>query len=209
LLNLVEENQFDTIYHEHFSYFSFLTAEKVFAHHGIALFDVEELPTHGGSLRIYGRHDQDLSRAVGPRIAALKDKERRAGLERVETYAAFDEKVKRTKRRLLEFLVKAKDEGKRIAGYGAPAKGNTLLNYCGVRTDFIDFTVDRSPHKQGCFLPGTHIPVFHPDKLKEARPDYVLILPWNIKDEITAQVGYIRDWGGHFVVPIPEVVVLP
>jgi 2-polyprenyl-3-methyl-5-hydroxy-6-metoxy-1,4-benzoquinol methylase len=209
LLNLIEQNQFDTIYHEHFSYFSFVTVERVFAKHGIVLFDVEELATHGGSLRIYGRHDSDASKPVGPRVAALKERERRAGLERIETYEAFDEKVKRTKRRLLEFLVKAKEEGKQIAGYGAPAKGNTLLNYCGVRTDFIDFTVDRSPHKQGCFLPGTHIPILHPDKLKEARPDYVLILPWNIKDEIAAQVGYIREWGGRFVVPIPEVTILP
>ena len=209
LLNLVGQNQFDTIYHEHFSYFSFLTAEKVFARHGIALFDVEELSTHGGSLRIYGRHAEDAAKVIGPRVAALKEKEKRAGLDRIATYAAFDEQVKRTKRHLLEFLVKAKDEGKRFAGYGAAAKGNTLLNYCGIRSDFLDFVVDRSPHKQGCYLPGTHIPILHPDKLREARPNYVLILPWNLKDEITGQVGYIREWGGRFVVPIPEVRVLP
>jgi len=167
------------------------------------------LPTHGGSLRIYGRHAEDASKPVGPRVNALEEKERRAGLERIETYAAFDEKVRRTKRRLVEFLVKAKDQGKRIAGYGAPAKGNTLLNYCGVRSDFIEFTVDRSPHKQGWYLPGVHIPVLRPDALKEAKPDYVLILPWNLKDEIVEQVGYIREWGGRFVVPIPEVAVLP
>jgi hypothetical protein len=142
-------------------------------------------------------------------VPALRAKEARAGLDRLSTYTAFDDKVKRTKRRLLEFLVKTKDEGKRIVGYGAPAKGNTLLNYCGVRSDFLDFTVDRSPHKQGCFLPGTRLPILHPDKLKEARPDYVLILPWNLKEEIVQQVGYIRDWGGRFVVPIPEVAVLP
>ncbi len=209
LLNLVEQNQFDTIYHEHFSYFSFLTVEKVFARHGIALFDVQEIPTHGGSLRIFGRHAEDGSKPIQAAVAALEDKERRAGLDNMATYAAYDEKVKRTKRRLLGFLVKAKDEGKRIVGYGAPAKGNTLLNYCGVRSDFVDFTVDRSPHKQGRFLPGTRIPILHPDKLREARPDYVLILPWNLKEEIMQQTAYIREWGGRFVVPIPEVAVLP
>jgi SAM-dependent methyltransferase len=209
LLNLIELNQFDTIYHEHFSYLSFLTVEKVFAHHGIALFDVEELPTHGGSIRIFGRHAEDSSKPLGGNVATLKEKERRAGLDRIAIYSTYDEKVKRTKRRLLEFLIQAKGEGKRIAGYGAPAKGNTLLNYCGIRTDFLDFTVDRSPHKQGCYLPGTHIPIHRPDRLRAARPDYVLILPWNLKDEIMEQVGYIRDWGGRFVVPIPEVVILP
>jgi 2-polyprenyl-3-methyl-5-hydroxy-6-metoxy-1,4-benzoquinol methylase len=209
LLNLIEQNQFDTIYHEHFSYLSFFTVEKVFARHGLALFDVAEIPTHGGSLRIFARHAEDGSRPLGPAVRALRAKEAQAGLERLDTYTAFDDKVKRTKRRLLEFLVKAKNEGRRIAGYGAPAKGNTLLNYCGIRSDFLDFTVDRSPHKQGCFLPGTRLPILHPDKLREARPDYVLILPWNLKDEIVQQVGYIRDWGGRFVVPIPEVAVLP
>ena len=209
LMRLMELNQWDTIYHEHFSYLSFMTVSKVFEAHGLRLFDVEELPTHGGSLRIYARHAADSSKPVGERVNALRAKEARAGLDRVATYTAYEERVKRTKRRLLEFLVKAKDEGKRVAGYGAPAKGNTLLNYCGVRSDFIDFTVDRSPHKQGCYLPGVRIPIFHPDKLKEARPDYVLILPWNLKDEITRQVAYVRDWGGRFVVPIPEVTVLP
>ena len=209
LLTLIEQNQFDTIYHEHFSYFSFLTVEKVFAHHGIAVFDVEELPTHGGSLRIFGRHREDASKPIGDRAAALKEKEQRAGLDAIGAYTAFDDKVKRTKRRLLEFLVDIKNDGKRIVGYGAPAKGNTLLNYCGVRSDFLDFTVDRSPHKQGCYLPGTRIPVFHPDKIREVRPDYVLILPWNIRDEIMQQIAYVRDWGGRFVVPIPQVTVLP
>ena len=209
LLNLIEQNQFDTIYHEHFSYLSFLTIEKVFARHGLMLFDVAEMPTHGGSLRIFARHAEDASKPVSPAVAALRAKEARARLDSLSTYTAFDDKVKRTKRRLLEFLVTAKNEGKRIAGYGAPAKGNTLLNYCGVRADFLDFTVDRSPHKQGRFLPGTRLPIFHPDKLKEARPDFVLILPWNLKDEIMQQIGYVRDWGGRFVVPIPEVAVLP
>jgi 2-polyprenyl-3-methyl-5-hydroxy-6-metoxy-1,4-benzoquinol methylase len=208
LLNLIEQNQFDTIYHEHFSYFSFLAAERVFAQHGITLFDVQELPTHGGSLRIFGRHQADASKPVEASVAALKEKEARAGLDRIDTYRAFAARVARTKRRLLEFLVKAKDEGKRIVGYGAPAKGNTLLNYCGVRSDFLDFTVDRSPHKQGRYLPGTHIPIRHPDAIREARPDYLLILPWNLRDEIIGQTAYIRDWGGKFVVPIPEVTVL-
>ncbi len=207
LLNLIEQNQFDTIYHEHFSYFSFLAAERIFAHHGITLFDVQELPTHGGSLRIFGRHQADASKPVERSVADLKEKERRAGLDRIDVYRAFDRKVERTKRRLLEFLVKAKDEGKRIVGYGAPAKGNTLLNYCGVRSDFLDFTVDRSPHKQGLYLPGTRIPIRHPDAIREARPDYLLILPWNLKHEIVEQTAYIRDWGGRFVVPIPEVAV--
>src|SRR5712692_2662808 len=203
LQRLMEENQFDTIYHEHFSYFSFVTAEQIFTAHGLTLFDVEELPTHGGSLRIFGRHREDASKPVGDRAAALKDKEQRAGLDAIGAYTAFDDKVKRTKRRLLEFLVNIKNDGKRIVGYGAPAKGNTLLNYCGVRSDFLDFTVDRSPHKQGCYLPGTRIPVFHPDKIRDVRPDYVLILPWNIRDEIMQQIAYVRDWGGRFVVPIP------
>ena len=209
LLNLIEQNQFDTIYHEHFSYFSFLTVEKVFASQGLTLFDVEEVPTHGGSLRIFAKHADDRSRTVAPSVSALQAKERQAGLHVIDTYTMFDDKVKRTKRRLLDFLVKAKDAGKRVVGYGAPAKGNTLLNYCGVREDFIEFTVDRSPHKQGCYLPGTRIPILHPDKLREARPDYVLILPWNLKDEIIQQVAYVREWGGRFVLPIPEVVVLP
>jgi 2-polyprenyl-3-methyl-5-hydroxy-6-metoxy-1,4-benzoquinol methylase len=209
LLNLIEQNQFDTIYHEHFSYFSFLTVEKVFARHGLTLFDVQEIPTHGGSLRIFGRHEEDRSRAVQPSVPGLQAKERNAGLDALTTYTSFDEKVKRTKRRLLDFLVDTKESGKKIVGYGAPAKGNTLLNYCGVRADFIDFTVDRSPHKQGCYLPGTRIPILHPDKLREARPDYVLILPWNLQEEIVEQLAYVREWGGRFVLPIPEAVVLP
>jgi len=208
LMRLMAENQFDTIYHEHFSYFSFLSAEKVFAAHGLTLFDVEELPTHGGSLRIYARHADDTTKAVTARATALRQREIDAGLLRVETYAGFSEQVKETKRKLLEFLIGVKRAGKSVAGYGAPGKGNTLLNYCGIRTDFIDFTVDRSTYKQGKFLPGTHIPIHHPDRIREARPDYVLILPWNFKDEIVQQMAYIREWGGRFVVPIPEVTVL-
>jgi SAM-dependent methyltransferase len=208
LMRLMAETQFDTIYHEHFSYFSFLSAERIFAAHGLTLFDVEELSTHGGSLRIYARHAEDRTKPVTRRAEELRQREVDAGLLRLETYASFGEQVKETKRKLLEFLIEAKRAGKTVAGYGAPGKGNTLLNYCGIRTDFIDFTVDRSTYKQGKYLPGTHIPIHHPDRIREARPDYVLILPWNFKDEITQQMAYIRDWGGRFVVPIPEVRVL-
>ena len=209
LLQLIQQNQFDTIYHEHFSYFSLIAVEKVFAAHGLTLFDVEELQTHGGSLRIYGRHSESAAPAVSRRITELRQKEVDAGLLRMETYLQFGEKVKEAKRKLLKFLVDAKDNGKTIVGYGAPAKGNTLLNYCGIGTDFIDYTVDRSPHKQGRFLPGTHIPILHPDVIRETRPDYLLILPWNLKAEIMEQMSFIREWGGKFVVPIPEVQVCP
>jgi SAM-dependent methyltransferase len=207
LMRLIEENQFDTIYHEHFSYFSFITVEKVFTAHGLTIFDVEELSTHGGSLRIYARHEEDSSKAISQQVLELKAREEAAGFTKLEHYFSFGEQVKETKRKLLDFLSKVKREGKSIVGYGAPGKGNTLLNYCGIRTDFIDYTVDRNPYKQGQFLPGTHIPIFHPDKIQETKPDYVLILPWNLKKEIIAQLAYIRDWGGQFVVPIPEVQV--
>jgi 2-polyprenyl-3-methyl-5-hydroxy-6-metoxy-1,4-benzoquinol methylase len=207
LLQLMQQNQFDTIYHEHYSYFSFLTVEQVFAAHGLTLFDVEELPTHGGSLRIYGRHTENAVLPVSDRVAQLKAKESIAGLDRGDTYLNFGEQVKETKRKLLSFLIETKRAGKTIVGYGAPAKGNTLLNYCGIGTDFIDYTVDRSPHKQGLFLPGTHIPILHPDQIHETRPNYVLILPWNLRDEISAQMSGIREWGGQFVVPIPEVQI--
>jgi SAM-dependent methyltransferase len=207
LMRLVEENQFDTIYHEHFSYFSFLTVEKIFTSHGLTLFDVEELPTHGGSLRIYARHTSDSSKPIGPRVTELLSREESAGYTRLETYSRFAEQVKETKRKLLEFLIQAKRSGKKIVGYGAPAKGNTLLNYCAIRTDFLEYTVDRNPHKQGKFLPGTRIPIYSPDQIRQTRPDYLLILPWNLKDEIIQQNAYIRDWGGQFVVPIPEVTV--
>lgn len=209
LMRLIQENQFDTIYHEHFSYFSFLTAEKIFAAHGIILFDVEEIPTHGGSLRIFGTHAGESTCAVGPRVKELREREERMGFNRLEVYSTFTEQVKETKRKLLEFLVRAKRQGKSIAGYGAPGKGNTLLNYCGIRTDFIDYTVDRNTYKQGKFLPGTHIPIYSPEKIEETKPDYVLILPWNFKDEIMSQMSHIRTWGGQFVIPIPEVSVYP
>jgi SAM-dependent methyltransferase len=208
LLNLIEENQFDTIYHEHFSYFSLQAVEKVFNHHGLALFDVQELPTHGGSLRIYAHHKEDTTHKLTPNIDKLKEKEVRFGLDKLATYKDFKEKVCETKRKLLEFLIEAKRAKKTIVGYGAPAKGNTLLNYCGVRQDFLDYTVDISPHKVGCLLPGTHIPIEHPDKIKETKPDYVLILPWNFKDEIMGKTQFIREWGGKFVIPIPEVHVI-
>jgi SAM-dependent methyltransferase len=208
LMRLMAENQFDTIYHEHFTYLSFLTAETLFAAQGLTLFDVEELPTHGGSLRIYARHQEDTSKPMTERAQALRKREVDAGLLRLKTYEGFGEQVKETKRKLLDFLVSAKRAGKKVVGYGAPGKGNTLLNYCGIRTDFIDFTVDRSPYKQGKYLPGTHIPILAPDKLREARPDYVLILPWNFKDEIVQQLADIRSWGGKFVVPIPAARVL-
>lgn len=206
LLRLMQENQFDTIYHEHFSYLSFLTVERIFAAHGITLFDVEEIPTHGGSLRIYGRHAGG-GQQIHERVDALKDLERRSGLDGLAAYAGFEERVKETKRKLLDFLIEAKRAGKSIAGYGAPGKGNTLLNYCGIRQDFLDYTVDRSPYKQGKYTPGTHIPIHHPDAIRRTRPDYILILPWNLKDEITGQLAYVREWGAKFVVPIPEVRV--
>ena len=207
LMRLMEDVQFDTIYHEHFSYFSFITVEQVFAAHGLTIFDVDELPTHGGSLRIYACHSEDASKSVGKRVSELRVQEEAAGFTRLAHYLAFAERVKEVKRNILAFLIAAKREGKVIVGYGAPAKGNTLLNHCGIRSDLLDYTVDRSPHKQGHFLPGTHIPIFSPDVIKETMPDYLLILPWNLKDEIMAQMGYIRDWGGRFVVPIPDVKV--
>ena len=205
LMRLMAENQFDTIYHEHFSYFSFTIVNKVFDHHGLRIFDVDELPTHGGSLRIYARHAEDASRAVSENVADLLKHEAAEGFENLEFYLTFSQKVQSTKRSILDFMVRTKNGGKSIVGYGAPAKGNTLLNYCGIGTDFMEYTVDRSPHKQGYFLPGTHIPIHHPDKIKETRPDYVIILPWNLKDEIMRQMAYIRDWKGKFVTLIPEV----
>jgi C-methyltransferase C-terminal domain/Putative zinc binding domain/Methyltransferase domain len=203
LMRLMEENQFDTIYHEHFSYFSLYTIERVFEAHGLRVWDVEELWTHGGSLRIYGCL-AGADRGEEPRVADLRERERAFGIDDLATYASFAEQVRETKRRLLDFLIAAKRAGKQVVGYGAPGKGNTLLNYCGIRTDFLDYTVDRNPYKHGRFLPGTHIPIFEPRKIAETRPDYVLILPWNLKDEIMAQLAYVRDWGGKFVVPIPE-----
>ena len=208
LARLMEENQFDTIYHEHFSYFSFLSVERVFREHGLVLFDVEELPTHGGSLRIYAANSDDRSKPLSSRVAELKAREIGEGYGKINYYATFSEKVQKVKRNLLQTLIGLKNEGKRIVGYGAPAKGNTLLNYCGIRTDFLDYTVDRSPHKQNCFLPGSRIPIKHPDQIRQDKPDYVLILPWNIKDEIMLQMKDIREWGGRFIIPIPHVHII-
>jgi 2-polyprenyl-3-methyl-5-hydroxy-6-metoxy-1,4-benzoquinol methylase len=208
LQRLVDECQFDTIYHEHFSYFSFITVEQVFARHGLTLFDVEELPTHGGSLRIYGRHSEDGSKPVSEQVIALREREKQLGYAGLDLYNSFAAKVMATKRDILEFLIGAKRAGKTIVGYGAPAKGNTLLNYCGIRNDMITYTVDRSPHKQGHYLPGTRIPIHGPEKIRETKPDYVVILPWNLKVEIIKQMSHIREWGGKFVVFIPEVQVI-
>ncbi len=209
LLRLMQENQFDTIYHEHFSYFSFLSATGIFSAHGLRLFDVEELPTHGGSLRIYACHDEDRTHPTSEQARELLTREVAAGFRDLNRYGAFQEQVVATKRGLLDFLIQAKRQGKSVAGYGAPGKGNTLLNYCGIRTDFIEYTVDRNPYKHGRYLPGTHIPIFAPERIAETKPDYLFILPWNLKDEIMKQNAFIRDWGGQFVVPIPEVRVYP
>jgi hypothetical protein len=209
LQKLYEENQFDTIYHEHFSYFSLVAVERIFAAHDLAVFDVEELWTHGGSLRVYGRPAGDASRPVSARVLDLRRREEAAGYLDINHYLRFEEQVRETKRRLLSLLTDLKRQGKRIAGYGAPGKGNTLLNYCGIRGDFLDFTVDRNPYKQGKFLPGTHVPIFAPSKIDEERPDYVLILPWNFKDEIMTQLAHVRGWGAKFIVPIPAATVVP
>ncbi|MFN7964281.1 MAG: class I SAM-dependent methyltransferase [Acidobacteriota bacterium] len=208
LARLFAENQFDTIYHEHFSYFSLLATEKIFAAHGLTVVDVEELPSHGGSLRVFAQRTDSKPSAPSARVLAVREDERRGQLTTLEGYQRFAEQVKETKRRLLEFLIATKRAGKTIAGYGAPGKGNTLLNYCGIRTDFLDFVVDRNPYKHGRFTPGTHIPIFSPEKLAEAKPDYILILPWNLKKEIAQQLNYTREWGAKLVVPIPTVTVL-
>jgi hypothetical protein len=207
LEQLMRHNQFDTIYHEHFSYLSLSAVERIFGHHGLVLFDVQELPTHGGSIRIFARHREDDAKPVGERVHALRAREAALGFDRLAGYQGFEARVVETKRNLLDFLIKAKRAGKKVIGYGAPGKGNTLLNYCGIRTDFLDFTVDANPYKQGKFTPGTRIPILAPDVIREARPDYVLILPWNLREEISTQMAYIREWGGQFVVPIPEVQV--
>ena len=208
LMRLFDGNQFDTIYHEHFSYFSLLAAEAIFAAHGLTVFDVEELWTHGGSLRIFARHTADGTRPVSERVLELRAREEASGYRQIATYSRFEERVRETKRKILDVLVAARRAGKVVAGYGAPGKGNTLLNYCGIRTDFIDFTVDRNPYKHGKYLPGTHIPIFRPERIDEVRPDYIFILPWNLKDEIMAQLAHARRWGARFIVPIPEAAVV-
>ena len=208
LLNLIEQHQFDTIYHEHFSYLSLVTTQRILERHGLRVFDVEELPTHGGSLRVFACRRDAQRWTLQPSVEALAAREREAGLESLPTYLAFAESVKETKRGILSFLIEARRAGRRICGYGAPAKGNTLLNYCGVGTDFIEFTVDRNPMKQHTLLPGSRIPVLAPEALIEARPDLVLILPWNLRDEVIAQLPQVHAWGGRFVVPIPRPTVL-
>ncbi len=208
LLRLMESNQFDTIYQEHFSYFSFLTVEKVFSAQGLVIFDVEELPTHGGSLRIFARHRKDNTRLISERVGNMLDKENSLGFNKISHYLTFDRQVRKTKYDILSFLIKAKQERKIIVGYGAAAKGNTLLNYCGIRRDFIEYVVDRNPFKQGRYLPGSRIFIEHPEKIRETKPDYILILPWNIKDEVMEQLSFIRAWGGKFIIPIPELKVI-
>jgi SAM-dependent methyltransferase len=207
VLRLIERTEFDTIYHEHLSYFSLIAVERPFEKAGLTLFDVDELPTHGGSLRIYVRHAEDAAKAVSARVPELRRREREVGLDRMETYSLFEEQVRRVKRDLLEFLIGAKRAGKSIVGYGAPAKGNTLLNYCGIRGDLLDYVVDRSPHKQGRFLPGTRLPIHDPDAVTKTKPDYLLLLAWNLKDEIIGQMSHVRAFGCRFVAPIPELTV--
>jgi SAM-dependent methyltransferase len=208
LMSLIEQNQWDTIYHEHFSYLSFLTVGRVFEAHGLRLFDVDELPTHGGSLRIYGCHAEDTEKSDSDSARELRERERERGYEQIDTYLDYSARVERDKRQILSFLIDLKEQGLRVVGYGAPAKGNTLLNYCGLRRDFIDYTCDLNPHKQGHFLPGSHIPIRSPDAIREDRPDVVLILPWNLKDEIVEQLSFIREWGGRFAARTPELTLL-
>jgi SAM-dependent methyltransferase len=208
LLRLVESNQFDTIYHEHFSYFSLLSARQVLAAHGLELFDVDELKSHGGSLRYYAQPAGTGTQPISPRVEDLAQRERNLGFDTLAAHLSFAPRVHETKWRLLEFLIAKRREGKRIAGYGAPGKGNTLLNFCGIRTDLLEYTVDRNPYKQGMFLPGTHIPIKHPEALEQDQPDYILILPWNLKDEIVQQLAHTREWGAKFIIPIPQVHVV-
>ena len=207
LMRLIEENQFDTIYHEHFSYYSFHTVNQIFSEHGLVLFDVDELPTHGGSLRIYAGHQEDRSKELSAKVEALNGKESAAGISELSYYLGFQDKANKVKYELLSFLLAQKREGKKVVAYGAAAKGNTLLNYCGIKKDLIEFVVDASPHKQGKFLPGSHVPVVKEKRIRELRPDYVLILAWNIKEEIMEQLSYIRDWGGKFVVSVPAALI--
>jgi hypothetical protein len=208
LMQLVDNNQFDTIYHEHFSYLSFHTVQKIFGSQGLELFDVDELPTHGGSLRIYARHREDNTKPISANVAALLEKESAAGLTSLTYYDHFQQKAQSVKWALMTFLIQQKLAGKKLAAYGAAAKGNTLLNYCGIKNDLLDYVVDANPHKQGKWLPASHIPVVSEDVLKAGRPDYVLVLPWNLREEITLQLAYIKEWGGQFVVPIPHLQLI-
>jgi len=209
VLELVEGLQFDTIYHEHYSYFSLTTLVRLFADHGLEIFDVEELASHGGSLRVYGKRAGDEQHGASPAVDAILAREHDGGYDSLVGYRDFGDRVAETKSRLLEMLIDLRRDGKRVAGYGAPGKGNTLLNYCGIRTDLLEFTVDRNPHKQGKFLPGTHIPIYAPERIEEERPDYILILPWNLEREISEQLSFVREWGARLIVPIPTAKILP
>ena len=208
LVQLINNNQFDTIYHEHFSYLSFYTVKQIFESAGLKLFDVEELPTHGGSLRIYATHAENNNQAGSENVKALLNKEFNLGIDKVEYYTGFTQKAFKAKIQLLDFLIEQKKQNKKVVAYGAAAKGNTLLNYCGVKSDLIDFVVDANPHKQNKFLPASHIPVVDESEIRKLKPAFVLILPWNLKSEITKQLSYIKDWGGKFVIPIPEIEIL-
>lgn len=208
LLNLIGKNEFDTVYHEHYSYFSFYTVKQLFDNHDLTIFDVEEIPTHGGSLRIYAKHKANGKYTISENVRILLNKEESMGLKNEKTYIQFAKNVEKIKRDLLIFLIEARETNKKVVGYGAPAKGNTLLNYCGIRSDMVEYTVDLNPHKQNMFLPGVHLPIYSPEKIIETKPDFVLILPWNIKEEIMSQMNHIKDWGGKFVVAIPNLQVL-
>ena len=208
LMQIIEQNQFDTIYHEHFSYFSFYTTGLIFEKHGLELFDVERIPTHGGSLRIYGKHKEDRSRNISPNVADLLNEEKAKGMQTLDYYKGFQEKANRVKADLVSFLLQQRQEGSRVAAYGAAAKGNTLLNYCGIKKDYVEYVVDASPHKQGKYLPGSHIPIVSEDMIKESKPDYILLLPWNLKDEITRQLSYVRGWDAKFVLAVPKLEII-
>jgi len=208
LMQLIENNQFDTIYHEHFSYYSFITVKSIFESHGIEIFDVDQIPTHGGSLRIYAKHEEDKTKKISSNVKNLTDLEISKKMNTIEYYKNFQDKANKIKYDLQQFLIKQKLNGKIVAAYGAAAKGNTLLNYCGIKKDLINFIADASPYKQGKYLPGSHIPIVNEKKIKEVKPDFVIILPWNIKDEIIKQLNYIKEWGSKFVIPIPEVTII-
>lgn len=208
LLQLVENNQFDTIYHEHFSYLSFHTVQQIFASKGLELFDVEELTTHGGSIRIYAKHQEDTTKAISPNVAKMLEKERSTGIADLKYYEDFQKRALKVKLDLISFLIEQKRIGKKVAAYGAAAKGNTLLNYCGIKSDLIDFVVDANPHKQNKFMPASHIPVYREQHLKDTKPDYIIILPWNLKEEIIKQLDYVNSWGAKFVVPIPNLQII-
>lgn len=208
LVQLIDNSQFDTIYHEHFSYLSFHTVKQIFESQGLELFDVDELPTHGGSLRIYAKHQEDSSKSISANVKALLDKEVTKGITSLSYYLNFQQKALEVKLDMTSFLIEQQRKGKRVAAYGAAAKGNTLLNYCGIKNDLIDFVVDANPNKQNKWLPASHIPVMNEEHLKTSKPDFVIILPWNLRDEITAQLSYIKEWGGKFVIPIPKLEVI-